>query len=517
MTMRDVLMYLLFGFLVVISMQWIHQMFFARQGTNPQEPLAGQIVKAPVSEQVLKPINTEIDFFDVKPDSYKEIETSIDTQDLQVVLNSEGASLVQIYVKHHVNDTQKLIPLLEPITGLPREGRAFLVGLNEKTPYYFTLVEDITQNDTQRVTYTAQTDEAVITKTYIFYKTLCKIDLTLTIEPKEGKKIQPRVFIPAPFIEYVSPQDTVQGIFSDEYQSLKKMKPAELEGSLWIPQRKGLLFGAEDRYFIQALVADPEKFVQRGYYRLEGMRHITSVLEGPVIEESKTWTMSFYCGPKQIEAMTAVDPRLDQTLEYGWLAPISKWLLYILTLFYKWTHNYGWAIIILTVLMSLILWLFAPKKSKGGASRGMEMVKKLQYVEQKYKNDPEMLAQERNKIYEKYGSPFSGLGFLPMLIQFPVFLGLNRVLSNAIELYQAPFIKGWINDLSVKDPYYILPAIIALIMIFSTASSGDPRQRTVMVFVSIIIAGLFASFAAGLALFFCVNLLMGILKNRIQK
>jgi YidC/Oxa1 family membrane protein insertase len=217
-----------------------------------------------------------------------------------------------------------------------------------------------------------------------------------------------------------------------------------------------------------------------------------------------------------MQAMNAVDSRLEQTLEYGWLAPISKGLLYLLNWIYKATHNYGWAIVILTLLITLILLPFNLKKPKN-ASSSMEMLKKLQYVEQKYKHDPELLAEERKKIYDKYGLMPGFSSFLPMLIQAPIFLGLNRILSNAIELYQAPFIKGWIDDLSVKDPYYILPVIIGGAILASTASKGDIRQRVVMVFVSIMVAYLFSNFPAGLALYVAVNLVMGFVKSSLQR
>lgn len=144
----------------------------------------------------------------------------------------------------------------------------------------------------------------------------------------------------------------------------------------------------------------------------------------------------------------------------------------------------------------------------------LEAQRKLQYLEQKYKHDPEALKREKAEFAKKHG--ISGmLGCLPLLLQIPVFIGLQRVLSNAIELYKAPFL--WIPDLSAADPYYILPATVGIGMAFQMAQSGDPRQRVANIIVAIIIAAVTANLSAGLTLFISASTLLGLAQTYIQK
>ena len=139
----------------------------------------------------------------------------------------------------------------------------------------------------------------------------------------------------------------------------------------------------------------------------------------------------------------------------------------------------------------------------------------MQYIEHRYKNDPEALAREKAEAIKKYGIPEMA-GCLPLLMQIPMFIGLNRALSSSFELYQAPFF-GWITDLSVKDPYYVLPLLGALGMVIRTASAGDPRQRVQAMLIAIIVAAVTSSFAAGLTLYICVSTWIGLLQMYLQK
>lgn len=143
------------------------------------------------------------------------------------------------------------------------------------------------------------------------------------------------------------------------------------------------------------------------------------------------------------------------------------------------------------------------------------MQRKLQYLEQRYKNEPQVLARERAELMRKQGLP-GMLGCLPVLLQIPVFFGLQQVLSHAIELYRAPFF-GWIHDLSQPDPYYILPALTGVGIAAQTSQGGDPRQRVANILLAIIFAAITANLSAGLSLFICVSTLLGLAQTYIQK
>ena len=214
-----------------------------------------------------------------------------------------------------------------------------------------------------------------------------------------------------------------------------------------------------------------------------------------------------------MKALSLVDSRLEGVLDYGWFAPFSKLLLYLLNFFYGLLKSYGLAIIAVTLLVRLVMVPFT-LKGEQSQRKHQEAQKKLQYLEQKYKHDPELLAREKAEFARKHGVP-GLLGCLPLLLQIPVFIGLQRVLTNAIELYKVPFL--WVPDLSARDPYYIFPALVGMGMIAQMAQSGDPRQRIANILLAIIIAAVTANLSAGLTLFICVSTLLGLAQTALQK
>jgi YidC/Oxa1 family membrane protein insertase len=231
-------------------------------------------------------------------------------------------------------------------------------------------------------------------------------------------------------------------------------------------------------------------------------------MESDLIEQSTTWNLSFFVGPKDEKAMAPVDPRLEQLLDYsGILAPLARVLLWVLNYLYEFLHNYGWAIVVMTILINLLL-LPLNLKSAQGMKKYTEFQKKLEYIKKKYKDDPDTLSREQAALITKHGMPGLG-GCLPKLLQLPIFFALSRVLSNSIQLYQAPFL--WIKDLSSKDPYYILPIAIVISMIIQSTAT-DPKQRFTMMAVALVFGAVAANFSAGL----CLYILVGIILMNIQ-
>jgi len=142
----------------------------------------------------------------------------------------------------------------------------------------------------------------------------------------------------------------------------------------------------------------------------------------------------------------------------------------------------------------------------------MEFDKKVRYLQQKYKEDPDMLARERAELVKKHGMP--GLsGCLPLLIQFPIFIALSRVLSGSIELYRAPFCC-WIRDLSMPDQYYVLPLLLVLSMV-AQALTADKAQRFSLLAMAILFGAITSSLAAGLTIYILMNAVLGVLQTYV--
>lgn len=226
--------------------------------------------------------------------------------------------------------------------------------------------------------------------------------------------------------------------------------------------------------------------------------------------EKSTEEFLVYAGPKEIERLQRAGRNLDQLVELGWFDFLARPALYILKFIYKYIGNYGLAIIILTVLIKVLFHPLTHKSFK--AMKDMQVLQpKITALREKYKNNPQKMNQEIMELYKRHGvNPFGGC--LPLILQIPIFIALYNALSNAVELWRAPLIL-WIQDLSAKDPYYVLPILMGISMFVQqwiTPSTGDPRQAQLMYFMPLIFTFMFLNFPSGLVLYWLVNNLIGI-------
>lgn len=233
--------------------------------------------------------------------------------------------------------------------------------------------------------------------------------------------------------------------------------------------------------------------------------------------------LNTYLGAKQIDRLAALPGGLEATIELGFFGILAKPLLKAL----QWIHdhvvgNYGWAIILLTVLIRVVLFPLN-HKSIVSMQKMQQLNPKMQAIRAKYrgklkdkKGRPNAEAsskmnQEIMALYKEEGvNPAAGC--LPMLLQMPVLFAFYSLLSAAVELRQAPWL-GWIADLSVRDPYYVLPLVMGASMLIQqrmTPMQGDPMQRRLFMFMPIIFTGLFLGFPAGMVLYWLTNNILAI-------
>jgi len=514
-------------FVLAFTAAWAIQHFvlnkFMPSGQTGTEKVATFV--APQTELACKPLNMEVDFID-SAKTPKVNRTMVDTVWGQAVFSTEGASLERLTFKRIVDGSELMLSTVEPVASTEKEDRCFLVAFEEKTPFYYDFI-DRRENDTQiQIEYQAVTDNSVIRKTFIVYKDVYKIDLKLAVETKGNQTFVPRIFYTAPhMVEGAGIQASTTSDVKPRSQALdipssivitnagvfeKTAKNSLTSHQGWY---EPTMFGGDSAYFIHAMVADAQHFVQRAYYRQGGGTNLISIIEGPSVENSSEFTVSFYFGPKEFDAVGAVDPRLEQAFDYsGILAPVSRLLLKILKWLFSYLGNYGYAIIALTVLMKLLLFPFTYKSEQSMKQR-VDMKKKLDYIQHKYKNDPERLAQERADLLKKHGMPGLG-GCLPLLLQIPMFIALSTILRSSIELHKAPML--WIPDLSAADPYYLLPLGVALSMLLQ-ASGADAQQRMTGIAMALVFGAVATSFSAGLALYIFVSTLLGVFQGYVVR
>ena len=371
----------------------------------------------------------------------------------------------------------------------------------------------------------AKKENLYIEKEIVFKNDSYFMDYIIKLKNLGNNPIQDRLLIRGVFEPFSQgTRYTFKGpyYYTDHLNEVKlKDKINEYVGSL-------KYLGYQDVYFIVAVI--PEVLTNATYratFRKINQETQEFILWTPPfkLDPGQTFTYKFklYMGPKKTEEMKKEYPLLTKALYFGIFDFVAKPLLYGLKFFNKFTHNYGWDIIILTVLLRL---LFFPLNhfSYKSMKRMQELQPIFQRLREKYKDDPKTLNKELMDLYKRYKiNPFSGC--LPILIQIPVFIAFYKVLLMAIELRHAPFIL-WITDLSAPERLYIgnfhIPYLggIPLLTILMGASMylqqrlspsvSDPFQAKIMNLMPIIFTILFINFPSGLVLYWFVNNILSI-------
>jgi YidC/Oxa1 family membrane protein insertase len=263
--------------------------------------------------------------------------------------------------------------------------------------------------------------------------------------------------------------------------------------SAWLPKQ-----GTEREYFTKKV---SDKLYTAGIIQSAG-----SIAPG----QAGALNMSLYLGPQNQDTLKALAPGLDLVVDYGWLTVLAAPLFWVLKFIQSFVINWGWSIVLLTILIKAV---FYPLNQKAGMSMAhmKAVAPRIQQLQQRYGDDRAKLNQAMMELYrtEKI-NPLGGC--LPIVVQIPVFIALYWVLLAAVELRHAPWV-GWITDLSVPDPYYILPLIMAVSMFVQTKLNPpppDPVQAKVMLFMPLIFSIFFFFFPAGLVLYWTVQNLIGI-------
>ncbi|MDR1008455.1 MAG: membrane protein insertase YidC [Campylobacteraceae bacterium] len=265
---------------------------------------------------------------------------------------------------------------------------------------------------------------------------------------------------------------------------------------------------ASDRYYTTLLANFDEK--------MNVVVSPTKKDENPniFIEGKEDLKLTGYIGPKSKANIHAVDKRLDDVIEYGFFTWISKPLFSFLYFIHSKVGNWGWSIVIITIIIRLILY---PLTYRGMVSMNKlkDLAPKVKELQEKYKSDKQKLNAHVMDLYKKHGANPMG-GCLPILIQIPIFFAIYKMLFNTIELKNAEWIF-WVQDLAVKDPYYILPIAMGLTMFLqqkmTPTTFTDPTQEKVMKFLPLIFTLFFLWFPAGLTLYWFVNNLFSIFQQ----
>jgi len=246
--------------------------------------------------------------------------------------------------------------------------------------------------------------------------------------------------------------------------------------------------------------------IDNGLYRIGMQIPIGVVAQGSTVVEKAR----LFVGPQEETVLETIAPGFELLKDYGYLTILAKPIFWLLEKIHGYVGNWGWAIILLTVLIKLVFFPLSAASYKSMA-RMKEVQPRLMAMREQYKSEPQKLNQAMMEMYRKEKiNPLGGC--LPVVIQIPVFIALYWVLLSSVEMRGAPWVL-WIHDLSVPDPYYILPVIMAISMFVQTKlnpTPPDPIQAKVMMYMPIIFSVMFFFFPAGLVLYWVVNNLLSI-------
>ncbi|NCX26053.1 MAG: membrane protein insertase YidC, partial [Burkholderiaceae bacterium] len=217
-----------------------------------------------------------------------------------------------------------------------------------------------------------------------------------------------------------------------------------------------------------------------------------------------------FIGPQEETLLEKIAPGFDLIKDYGYLTVIAKPIFWLLEQIHSYVANWGWAIVILTFIIKLIFFPLSAASYKSMA-RMKEVQPRLMNLREQFKGDPQKLNRAMMDLYKQEKiNPLGGC--LPVVVQIPVFIALYWVLLSSVEMRNAPWIL-WIKDLSVPDPYFILPIIMAISMFVQTRlnpTPPDPLQAKIMLWMPIIFSVMFFFFPAGLVLYWVVNNILSI-------
>ncbi|MBM0637368.1 membrane protein insertase YidC [Campylobacter sp. VicNov18] len=436
----------------------------------------------------------------------KNIIANVKSKHFQAEIDSLGR-IVNFYLKDkkYQNENGEFINLIPKQSSLyPLELRFSDFTLNQEafnTAYQADKKElFVDDNTSQTLHLTQRLSQLVVEKTLVFYPQgnyEIKIKLSKDAHYFISPGYRPDIAIDSYTVHGALVMDNKESIHTYEDEKVDKDENI----------KNALLVSAFDRYYttffynfekpLNAIISKDEK-------------------ENPLAFVSSTneFHAGAYIGSKEHVILRVIDPRLEAVVEYGWFTFIAKPMFEFLNFLHQYIGNWGWAIVVMTLIVRIILFPLT-YKSMISMNKLKDLAPKMKEIKERYKGEPQKMNMHMMELYKKHGAnPMSGC--LPILLQIPIFFAIYRVLLNAIELKAAPW-AFWIHDLSIMDPYFILPILMGVTMfvqqLITPMTIQDPMQAKIMKFLPVIFTFFFITFPAGLTLYWFINNLCSLVQQ----
>ena len=474
---------------------------------------------------------------------------SVQTDLYHLWINPKGGDIVRIELLNHdkSKDSNEAFVMLESDAKRTYVAQSGLIGLNgpdsnrsgrpmyeiEKSAYTLNDAKAVQTEDGKSIKVLTvpmvlkTADGVEIIKTFTFKQGEYPVVVNHKVVNRSGQNWQGQMFGQLKRDNSDDPGKSDQGIFTlgtflggawgSPEEHYNKLKFANFNEEKLNVEAKGGWVAMVQHYFVSAWIPGDLKLTQANgqpyVAKLESRKSTDdmniigftsptiTVPAGTVAEIDAT----FYSGPKVQSELKELATGLNQTVDYGWLWPIAKLLFLGLEFFQGLVGNWGWAIILLTVLVKLILWPLSSKSYRSMAKMRV-IAPEMQRMKEEFGEDRMRFSQEMMALYKREQvNPLAGC--LPLLLQMPIFLALYWVLMESVELRHAPWLL-WIQDLSAMDPWFILPLLMGATMFIQQSLNpqpADPMQAKVFKIMPIVFTVFMLFFPAGLVLYWIVN------------
>ncbi len=452
-------------------------------------------------------------------------EVVITTDVLRLTFDTMGAQLVRAELLKYpaTGQPDKPTVLLDRAAGLNYVVQTGVVGApngqsfpTHQTPFRIVSSERQLTGDNLVVAFEGESGGVKVTKTFTLHRGRYDVDVRHDLANVGAAPVSPALYLQLER-DGNDPADTSSfyhtftgfAVYSeqDKFQKIT-FSDIEKKKANYIKQSDNGWIAVVQHYFATAWVPPQGKprnnellEVQKNLYAARSIEAVGDVAPGAAARvDSHLWV-----GPQDQKAMAALAPGLELVVDYGWLTIIAKPLFKLMTWLHSLLGNWGWTIVALTVLIKAVFYPLAAASYRSMA-RMKQVAPRLQALKEKYGDDKQKLNAAMMEMYrtEKI-NPLGGC--LPMVVQIPVFISLYWVLLASVEMRGAPWIL-WVHDLSIRDPFFILPAIMMATMFLQiklNPTPPDPVQAKVMMIMPLVFGGMMFFFPAGLVLYWCVN------------
>ena len=546
MDIRRTILLMIFSFsLLMLWNNWqVHQgnppLFGAPTPVKPSTPVSDPATAAggvPVAPVAITPAATASTVPGLAAQVTAPLQSvTFKTDVLSLTFDLQGAQLIRtdLLAFPSVDDPTKPFTLLERVAGHTYIVQSGLTGAPAGTLFPTHLAPFTLETEARELTgesliikFSSTSGEVKLTKTFTLKRGNYIVEVDHRIENLSAQPVAPSVYLqitrdgadpagessapsflsgPANFFgaAIYSEQEKFQKVTFDEIEKRK---------ATHIKQADNGWFALIQHYFVTAWV--PPQGKTRSYEMLAleknlyALRSIEPV--GAVAPNSSVSVVArLWVGPQDQVALEALAPGLELVVDYGLLTIIAKPVFVLMTWLFSLLGNWGWTIVALTVLIKAAFYPLSAASYRSMAKMKM-VAPRLQALKEKFGDDRQKLNTAMMEMYrtEKI-NPLGGC--LPIVIQIPVFISLYYGLGSSVELRGAPWIL-WVHDLAVRDPYFILPAIMMVTMFLQmrlNPTPPDPVQAKVMMFMPLIFGGMMFFFPAGLVLYWCVNNILSI-------